>query len=180
MSTAMRARTLHGCRGLLALALLAGCAATEPEAKPAQSPPSQRAGLNLAGLPSDIVPGPSPAAQSATTSFAPGGACSGEVQPQLAQVLSNRATQSRRCYERLLRSKPSAEGKYVVSLRLSKRGKVEHARLVKDEVGDAEMASCVLSRFRSASYPAPRGGCADINVPLNYEPQRTASNGARL
>jgi hypothetical protein len=171
----MRARRLHGCRSLLSLVLLVGCAATQPKSSPAQSTPLPRASLNLAGLPRDIVPGPSSGTSAVTTS-APGGACSGDVQPQLAQALSNRAAQSRRCYERLLRSRPSAEGKYVVSLRLSKRGKVEHARLVKDGVGDVEMASCVLSRFRAAGYPAPRGGCADINVPLNYEPQRTASN----
>jgi hypothetical protein len=171
--TATRARRRHGYRGLVALALLVGCAATRPTSQPAQSPSSS---VNLAGLPRDVVPGPSSGTQTVTTSAAPGGACSGDVQPRLAQALSNRAAQSRRCYERLLRSKPSAEGKYVVSLRLSKRGKVEHARLVKDEVGDVEMASCVLSHFRSPSYPAPSGGCADINVPLNYEPQRTASN----
>jgi hypothetical protein len=127
-------------------------------------------------LPRDVVPGPTGGTpKRTTTSAAPDGQCSGEVQPALVEALSSRASQSRRCYDNLLRSNPSAEGRYVVSLRLSKRGKVERARLVKDEVGDAAMAQCVLARFRASSYPAPRGGCADVNVPLSYEKRRTAS-----
>jgi hypothetical protein len=158
------------------LSLLIGCASATPtpSAPPAPSPAKAN---SLSGLPRDLVPGPASGSKPAMTNSAhSSGACSGDVKPELVSALSSRAVQSRRCYEKLLRSKPSAQGKYVVSLRVSKRGKVEHARLVTDEVGDAEMASCVLARFRSASYPAPRGGCADINVPLNYEPRRTASN----
>jgi hypothetical protein len=91
-------------------------------------------------------------------------------------MLSSKAAQSRRCYEKLLSSKPSARGSYLVNLRVNARGKVEHASLLTDEVGDPAMASCVLERFRSATYPKPRGGCADIEVPLRYEPHRTAQN----
>jgi hypothetical protein len=169
----MTAGTLHSVSGLLALAVMLGCSANEPV--PVQSPPSRATSLSLASLPRDLVEGPAGGTPAAvTTSAAPGGQCSGEAHAQLVQAISNRASQSRRCYEKLLRSKPAAEGRYVVSLRLSKRGKVERARLVKDEVGDAEMAKCVLSGFRAASFPAPRGGCADEDVPLNYEPRRSA------
>lgn len=171
----MKARALGTWRSAAALALLIGCSSATPT--PVQSPPAQPASLNLASLPRDVVPGPAGAGKPATTSSAhAGGACSGDVKPELVSALSSKAAQSRRCYEKLLSSKPSAQGSYLVSLRVNAKGKVERARLVTDEVGDPAMASCVLERFRSATYPKPRGGCADVNVPLRYEPRRTAQN----
>jgi hypothetical protein len=95
---------------------------------------------------------------------------------KLEQALASRAIQSRQCYEKLLRKQPDAQGRMVVGLRLSKRGKVESAHLVSDDMGNAQLASCVLQRFRAAGYPAPKSGCAEVHVPLRYEPRRTAQS----
>ena len=169
-------QVLDKLRSVALLVLLIGCASATP--MPSESPaPSPIKSNNLSGLPRDLVPGPASGSKPAMTSSAQaGGTCSGDVKPELVSALSNKAVQSRRCYEKLLSSKPSARGSYLVSLRVNARGKVERARLVTDEVGDPTMASCVLERFRSAKYPSPRGGCADIEVPVRYEPRRTALN----
>lgn len=173
----MKARALGTWRGVVWLALVIGCASTVPPT-PSQVPaPRPISGSSLASLPRDVVPGPASGSKPATTSSArPSGSCSGEVKAELVSMLSTKAAQSRRCYDKLLSTQPSARGSYVVNMRVNARGKVEHARLVTDEVGDPAMARCVLERFRSATYPKPSGGCADIEVPLRYEPRRTAQN----
>lgn len=160
-----------GARNFLVLAsmlLVSACAASPPPATPAASHPSEASAqpTKPLSIPRDIVAGPS-------VTGTPGGTCENG---KLEQALSSKAIQSRQCYESLLRKQPDAQGRMVVGLKLSKRGKVESARLVSDDLGDAQLASCVLKRFRGASYPAPKSGCAEVQVPLRYEPRRSAKS----
>jgi hypothetical protein len=148
--------------------LVGACASSPPSATPVVSSsgsPSDAPSKPLS-IPRDIVAGP-------TVPGATGGTCENG---KLEQALSSKAIQSRQCYESLLRKQPDAQGRMVVGLKLSKRGKVESARLVSDDLGDAQLASCVLKRFRGASYPAPKSGCAEVHVPLRYEPRRSAKS----
>jgi hypothetical protein len=38
-------------------------------------------------------------------------------------------------------------------------------------MGSPGVANCAANIFRSASYPAPRGGCVDATVPMSFVPQ---------
>ncbi len=39
-------------------------------------------------------------------------------------------------------------------------------------MGSPSVANCAANVFRTTGgYPAPRGGCVDANVPLNFKPQ---------
>jgi hypothetical protein len=38
-------------------------------------------------------------------------------------------------------------------------------------MGTPAVANCAANVFRNATYPAPRGGCVDVNVPLSFVAQ---------
>jgi hypothetical protein len=38
-------------------------------------------------------------------------------------------------------------------------------------MGTPAVANCAASIFKNATYPSPRGGCLDVNVPLSFVPQ---------
>jgi hypothetical protein len=42
---------------------------------------------------------------------------------------------------------------------------------VLDSTMPADMVDCVLAVFKSASYPAPDGGCINATVPMAFKPQ---------
>ena len=38
--------------------------------------------------------------------------------------------------------------------------------------GAPAVASCVVSNFRGQAFPAPKGGCVDVNIPINFVPRQ--------
>ena len=34
------------------------------------------------------------------------------------------------------------------------------------------VANCVTGYFRGQSFPSPRGGCVDVNIPINFVPRQ--------
>jgi hypothetical protein len=63
------------------------------------------------------------------------------------------------------------QGKLVVGVRLDPSGSVCTTSIAQDGVHSAEVASCVLGMFRGAHFPAPTGGCVDVNVPMSFVPR---------
>jgi hypothetical protein len=51
-------------------------------------------------------------------------------------------------------------------------GQVCSATLALDELGETAVSSCVLQRFQALAFPAPVGGCVDVEVPMNFTPQQ--------
>jgi hypothetical protein len=100
------------------------------------------------------------------------GECGGREAPQLRAVLSGKAAQARGCYERALRQNPQLEGRLAVAMRIGLQGQVCSASLVNDGLGDPAVATCVLQNLRSMTYPAPKGGCVDVQVPMNFVPKK--------
>ena len=98
------------------------------------------------------------------------GPCKGRESPELLSALSARARQARSCYERALSNNTALAGKMEVSVRVSRTGATCSADVLKDELKDGKVASCVLGRFRSGKYPEPTGGCVNVSVPLNFMP----------
>ena len=79
---------------------------------------------------------------------------------------------ARSCYERLLVGTPAAHGKMLVSMRIGADGTVARVTLTKNEVGEEKFSQCVKSKLMT-NYPrGPEGGCADVNVPLKFEPKK--------
>ena len=100
-------------------------------------------------------------------------ACHGTVPQELVEVITARAATTRTCYERLLASAPDAGGKLAVGMHIEENGKVTHISMIEDSIGDAGLASCVTSKMLGDLPRGPDGGCAEVNVPLKFQPKKS-------
>jgi hypothetical protein len=96
--------------------------------------------------------------------------CSGQGSSEMEGQLAFRVRQARRCYNAALAQDNTLKGKLSVRVRVGVNGSVCSANVTSDEIGNAGLANCVANTFRGASFPAPRGGCVDVNVPVNFVP----------
>ena len=99
------------------------------------------------------------------------GTCAGTPSSELQGALRSAGGSARGCYERALRQNAMLQGRMTVSLRVDTSGTVCAARVSQDELHSGEVSSCVLTMFRSRKFPAPKGGCADVSVPLSFSPK---------
>jgi hypothetical protein len=109
-----------------------------------------------------LVAGPNPCSK----------VCEGSPSAALSSALSARAGQSRSCYEKALSSNATLEGTLTVGVKVGPGGQVCGARVVSDGLHDPGVSNCVIARFMSSTFPAPQGGCAEVNVPLRFMPKR--------
>lgn len=93
--------------------------------------------------------------------------CSGTMTPELTNALSFRARQARRCYESVLAQDPTLHGKLTLALKVGSTGQVCSVGVASNELGSSAVANCIVDRYRSAAFPAPKGGCIQANVPIN-------------
>jgi hypothetical protein len=100
------------------------------------------------------------------------GKCAGSAPNELQQALQVRGAQSRRCYNQALNSDSTLRGHVTVTVRIGPGGNVCSAAVTANDMGSTAVAQCAANIFRNASgYPAPRGGCVDVAVPLSFVPQ---------
>ena len=112
--------------------------------------------------PKKVAAGPGPCAKE----------CAGTTTGALTSALSGRAGQSRSCYEKALSSNATLEGTLTIGVKVGPTGQVCGARVVSDGLHDPGVSNCVVARFASSTFPAPQGGCAEVNVPLRFMPKR--------
>ncbi|HET7541708.1 MAG TPA: AgmX/PglI C-terminal domain-containing protein [Polyangiaceae bacterium] len=98
------------------------------------------------------------------------GVCSGEPNPALQGALGGKAGQSRACYEKALSTNSTLSGRMTVSIKINQQGAVCSAA-VKSDLNNPLVENCVLQSFRSATFPAPKGGCVEASVPLYFKPK---------
>jgi len=94
--------------------------------------------------------------------------CNGTATAQLQSALGAKGGQARGCYERALRLNPTLEGRLMLSARVGAQGQMCSASVTQNSLGDPGVASCITQMFRSGKFPAPAGGCVNVNVPLNF------------
>jgi hypothetical protein len=99
------------------------------------------------------------------------GECKGEVNTELRTYLSGRASQGRKCYERALLQNASLKGRMRVQVRLNPSGQLCSATMASDELQDPGLSACIMQMFRNSVFPAPKGGCVDVAVPMSFVPQ---------
>jgi TonB family protein len=103
------------------------------------------------------APGPGPC----------GGPCQGSASGALSSALRSTAQTAQGCYNRALRTS-EVSGSMTVSVQVGPNGSVCSASLANDSVHSNEVASCVLGRFRSKTFPPPSGGCVTVNIPISF------------
>jgi hypothetical protein len=132
------------------------------EPPPPPPPPEPDAGTAVAPVAKKRVSsGPSPCS----------GTCKGTAPGALQGALGAAAGGARGCYERALRQNAMLQGKLVVAVKVGPSGAPCGASIASDTLGDPSISACVLQKFRSRTFPAPVGGCVDVQVPISFKPK---------
>jgi outer membrane biosynthesis protein TonB len=100
------------------------------------------------------------------------GKCSGTAAPNFQSIVRGRAGAAQRCYEKALAQQDQLQGKLTVNLCVGVGGGVCGASIVSDSLGSPLVSQCVLNIFRATTFPSPKNGCVDAQVPLNFVPQK--------
>jgi hypothetical protein len=99
--------------------------------------------------------------------------CSGATNSEIESALSFRAKQAHRCYDNALAQDATLRGKVSIAVRIGSNGQACSAAVASNELTSApSVASCVTGYFRGQAFPAPRGGCVDVNIPINFVPRQ--------
>lgn len=98
--------------------------------------------------------------------------CSGTTGSDLETTLAFRAKQAHRCYDNALAQDPTLRGKMSIAVRIGANGSVCSVGVASNDMGSPNVANCVANYFRSGGFPAPKGGCADVNIPINFVPRQ--------
>lgn len=99
------------------------------------------------------------------------GKCGGVAPPELEQALKVRGGQARRCYNQALSRDSSLKGHVSIAVRIGPSGNVCSANVASNDMSSPAVANCAANIFRLATYPSPRGGCVEANVPLSFVAQ---------
>ncbi|HEY3444779.1 MAG TPA: AgmX/PglI C-terminal domain-containing protein [Myxococcales bacterium] len=97
----------------------------------------------------------------------------GSLDPELVRkVIRSHVSQIRFCYEERLASKPSLAGKIRIRFLVNGEGRVPKASIAEGTtIEDPQLLACLLSRFRSWEFPAPKGGgSALVTYPVWLRP----------
>ena len=100
------------------------------------------------------------------------GKCSGTAAPNFQSIVRARAGAAQRCYEKALAQQDQLQGKLTVNLCVGVGGGVCSANIVSDSLGSPLVSQCVLIIFGATTFPSPKNGCVDAQVPLNFVPQK--------
>ena len=97
--------------------------------------------------------------------------CSGTTTTDLENQVAYRAKTAHRCYDQALANDSDLKGHVALKVRVGSNGTVCAASVVSNDMGTDSVANCVLNTFRAArSFPAPKGNCVEINVPIAFIP----------
>lgn len=99
--------------------------------------------------------------------------CTGTTTSDIETALAFRAKQSHRCYDNALGQDPTLRGKVSIAVRIGANGTACSAGVASNELSSAPgVASCVVNYFRGQAFPPPKGGCVDVNIPINFVPRQ--------
>jgi hypothetical protein len=99
------------------------------------------------------------------------GKCVGKAPPELSQALQVRGMQARRCYNQAITQDPSLRGHVEFALRIGTAGNVCSVNVTANDMRSPSVANCAAHILMSGAYPAPRGGCVEASLPMNFVPQ---------
>ena len=102
-----------------------------------------------------------------------GCAVKGTSTPELESAIQMRARQAHACYDQALAADSTLKGKVTVSLKIGAGGQVCSASgQPSADLTNPSVAPCIAAKFRGNSFPAPKGGCVDIALPVNLTTAR--------
>jgi hypothetical protein len=90
--------------------------------------------------------------------------------PVIERIIRQHFRQFRVCYEAGLRNNPKLEGRVGVAFAIDRQGAVSFASDGGSDIPDQSVVQCVVSGFRTLSFPAPEGGTVAVNYPIVFKP----------
>ncbi len=115
--------------------------------------------------------GPPKSAAISTAAVCDAKACSGGMTPDLEAALAFRAKTAHKCYDDALAQDTTLRGSVKISVRVASNGNICSANVSSSDLANPNVANCIANRFRQAGhFPAPAGGCLDVNVPISLMP----------
>jgi len=122
----------------------------------AESPPPQAA----AAPPVAAAPAPTPAAPRP-----------GTIEPaKLTAVIRSHGDEIQGCFERSRMDRPDLQGRVVIQSTIGPDGRVQSASASSNMDGGARLQGCLLSAWRTWTFPAPAGGVpANISRTFSFE-----------
>ncbi len=120
---------------------------------------------------------PAGAKKTATSGFSGTGCptcgnCTGEPAPSFSAVLRTRANQAQHCYEKALAQQESLQGRMTVNVCVGVGGAVCSASVSNDSLGSPMVSQCVTNIYKATTFPSPKNGCVQAQVPLNFMPEK--------
>jgi hypothetical protein len=99
--------------------------------------------------------------------------CNGSPTTDMENGLGLLGRQTRRkCYEPALGQDPTLAGKVTVSVKVASNGQICGANVTKNEMSMPSVGECAARMIASSGHvPPPKGGCINVDFPLNYVPQ---------
>ncbi|HQY60202.1 MAG: AgmX/PglI C-terminal domain-containing protein [Myxococcales bacterium] len=95
--------------------------------------------------------------------------CAGTQHPDMATMLAFRAKAAHKCYDQALSQDATLKGGVTIALRLGTNGLACSAAVASNSTGNAGVAQCIAASMRAGGYPAPKGGCVDVAVPIQLK-----------
>ncbi len=97
--------------------------------------------------------------------------CTVDPSPQLIDSVRTRAAEARACYEEALKAMPTLAGRIVASFRVTHEGQACPIRFIQNDLGASGTLEQCIRALLERSYPKPKGGCVDFNLPLKFVPE---------
>lgn len=89
----------------------------------------------------------------------------------IESVMKTRQMRIQQCYERELSANPGLRGMISFRFVIGGDGRVTTSRVIKDELGSAPVASCIVREVRALKFQEPAGGRpVTFDYPFNLEP----------
>lgn len=98
--------------------------------------------------------------------------CNGSSTSDMEGGLAMLARQTRRkCYEPALGQDPTLAGKVTVNVKVASNGQICGASVSHNDMSIPSVGECAARMIAaSGRVPPPKGGCVNIDFPLNYVP----------
>ena len=93
--------------------------------------------------------------------------CAGSPAGDMESMLAFRAKAAHKCYDQALATDSTLSGGVTIALRIGTNGAPCSAGVASNSTGNAAVAQCIANAMRNGAYPAPKGGCVDVNVPIS-------------
>lgn len=88
------------------------------------------------------------------------------------RALAMLAHQTRRkCYDPALANDPTLQGHVMVRMKIASNGQICSASVLKNDMPSSSVGECAARMLLASGHvPPPKGGCVELNFPLNYVP----------